>query len=68
MYSESSNERVAELDQMAYQLLGVYPGETTEWKGLKRRLPEIMKTWKSFACIDCEWKGVCEENEEWKKY
>ena len=67
-YSEESEQNVTELDQMAYRLLSIYPGNTASWNGIKRRIPEIMRRWKKFACGDCDWKNVCELNEEWKSY
>ncbi|AKG91858.1 hypothetical protein GAH_00810 [Geoglobus ahangari] len=67
-YSESAEEEVTELDQMAYRLLSTYPGQRTTWHEVKEKLPEIMRTWKEFACSECDWKTVCEEHEEWKKY
>ncbi len=68
VYSEKAEESVTELDQMAYRLLDVYPGDTVNWDEVKRKIPRIMKKWKDFACIDCDWKNVCESNEEWKSY
>ncbi len=66
MYSENSEEHVTELDQRAYRLLDVYPGDQITWESIKERIPEIMKSWRDFACSDCDWRAVCEENEEWK--
>ncbi len=66
IYSEGSGEHVAELDQMAYGLLNVYPGDQTTWESVKKELPKIMKSWKGFACSECDWISVCKENEEWK--
>ena len=68
VYSEKAEESVTELDQMAYRLLDVYPGDTVRWDEIKRKIPRIMKKWKDFACADCDWKNVCESNEEWKSY
>ncbi len=68
LYSEDSEEHVTELDQMAYRLLEIHPGEVTEWKSLKEKLPFVMKIWKNFVCRDCDWKNVCEGNEDWKRY
>lgn len=67
-YSDSSEEEVTELDQMAYRLLNSYPGQRTTWQEVRERLPEIMKTWKEFACAECDWRAVCEGHEEWKRY
>jgi len=68
VYSEKAEEGVTELDQMAYRLLDVYPGDTVSWDEIKRKIPQIMKRWKDFACTDCDWKDVCESDEEWKSY
>ncbi|WP_457591698.1 DUF1284 domain-containing protein [Geoglobus sp.] len=67
-YSENAEEEITELDQMAYNLLGVYPGQTTTWREIRKKLPGIMKKWKEFACQECDWKAVCGKHEEWKKY
>ena len=67
-YSDNSEENVTELDQMAYRLLEIYPDSTVSWENIREKIPEIMKVWKEFACSDCDWKNVCESNEEWKRY
>ncbi|WP_346297662.1 DUF1284 domain-containing protein [Geoglobus acetivorans] len=67
-YEENAEEHIVELDQMAYRLLNVYPGMETSWREIKNRLSEIMKAWKTFACENCDWRHVCENDEEWSGY
>lgn len=68
IYKENAEENIVELDQMAYKLLDIYPGMRTDWKIIGEKIPLIMENWKKFACVTCDWKRVCEENEEWKNY
>ncbi|WP_456369697.1 DUF1284 domain-containing protein [Geoglobus sp.] len=67
-YSDSSEEEVTELDQMAYRLLGIYPGQRTTWQEVRDRLSDVMGVWKKFACSSCDWKAVCEKHEDWQEY
>ncbi|AIY90858.1 DUF1284 domain-containing protein [Geoglobus acetivorans] len=67
-YEENAEEHIVELDQMAYRLLNVFPGMEISWKDVKNRLPEIMGAWKKFACENCDWRRVCESDDEWNSY
>ena len=60
-YTENSEEEITELDQFAYKILGIFPGERTSWNEIRERLKDVIDSWREFACKSCDWKEVCEK-------
>ncbi len=62
-YSETSEEEVRELDELALNLLSIKVGDTVTWNEIREKIPEVIDTWKKKACKSCGWKNVCLKNQ-----
>ena len=60
-YEEGAEEEIQRLDRLALELLHLQPGESTEFKSIIRNLPPVLPQWQRKACLECEWRRVCEE-------
>ena len=67
-YKENSDEEIKKLDELAFKLLKIYPNSIIDWHTIKKKLPKMMKEWKKYACKNCDWLKICENNEEWLRY
>jgi|Deesub1362B_J571_1020462.scaffolds.fasta_scaffold00129_12 hypothetical protein len=59
-------ERIAELDLLAMNLIKIKPGDRIRWEYTESKLPEIIGVWKKYACFDCEYAEICSKDERWK--
>ncbi len=62
-YSETSEEEVRELDELALNLLSIKVGNTVTWKEIREKIPKVIDTWREKACKSCGWKNVCLKNQ-----
>jgi hypothetical protein len=58
-------EKIAELDLLAMNLLNIKPGDLVRWRDVRNKLAEVLPIWKKYACFDCEYKDVCKDHENW---
>ena len=59
-YNEESRDTAYQIDNLALELLKLSVGETIFWEDIKERIPEIIKTWRTEVCRECEWREACE--------
>jgi len=57
--NEYTDEKIVFQDKEALKLLGCKPGESTDWKTISARLPQIIEEWKAEFCCDCRYLKVC---------
>ena len=60
-----SGQKVLSYDQRCLSLCGLREGDSLTWEEYRDRLREAVVLPKRYreVCIDCQWIGICEENE-----
>ena len=61
-YSDNADEEISEMDMNALSLLSLSVSDSIRWNKLLEYIPGIFPEWYSLYCIECEWKGACENN------
>lgn len=57
--NEYTDEKIVFQDKAALKLLECKPGESTDWKTISSKLPQIIEEWKAHFCRDCGYLKVC---------
>lgn len=55
----SGEKEIKRLDRLALKLLKIKPKEKVEKRFVLNSLPRVIDAWKSQACQDCQWQGLC---------
>lgn len=58
-----AEDEIRAMDLKAFSLLARQPGEKIAWSNIRGRLPDIFNEWRASFCMECDWRGVCEEGE-----
>ena len=61
-YEEDADKAIQEMDTKSLELLRVSRGDRIKWVTLESRIHEIFSEWFSKYCMECNWKGACENN------
>jgi hypothetical protein len=60
-YKPQAEKEIKRLDELALKLLKIRKGDLVNFNKISSFLPQILSFWKEKACLDCDWKKVCEK-------
>ena len=62
LYEEDAESEIREMYRMALRLLRLKTRWRVKWLDIGEKIPLIFREWSKEYCGDCDWRKVCENN------
>jgi hypothetical protein len=63
-YDNNAEDEIGEMDGAAIKLLGLENRGKVNWAEIKKKIPTVFEKWAKRYCEECDWRWVCEKNED----